>query len=383
MQPLRSSRIESIDILRGMIMVIMALDHVRDYFSYTPYGPLDLSLTSPLLFFTRWITHLCAPNFVFLSGVSVFLYQQKVKAKKQVSTFLLTRGLWLIVVELVVVSYLIAWDRSFLVFEVIWAIGCSMIVLAALLWLPRTVLMVIAVAMIMFHPFLPGPEKIDFSNLVSGMLHHPTAFVVPGHPSLLVAYTIIPWCGIMLLGYSIGHWFLKPGPEQRKTLLTAGLAALALFVLLRTINVFGDPNPWQVQDRGPVFTMLSFLNVTKNPPSFLFVLVMVGIGLVALALLARARDLSFFRVFGSVPFFYFILHLAVISLAAHAWTYFAFGEPVNLSFVDKEQWPTEYTPNLFRAYGVWVALVLTLYVPCRWFSRYRKAHPERRWLSYL
>jgi uncharacterized membrane protein len=376
-----SSRIFSIDILRGLIMVVMALDHVRDFYSNTPFSPLDLSQTSPLLFFTRWITHLCAPNFVFLSGISIFLYQQKVNSKPTTSVFLLTRGVWLVAVELLVISFLIVWNYNMLLFEVIWVIGLSMICLAALIWLPRIWLTILSLLVIVLHQLIPDPQ-IDSTNVIRGMFHH-TPFFVPGTPQLLVAYTLIPWLAVMSLGYSIGHWFTHPPDKQKQTLLIAGMSALALFVILRVINYYGDPVPWQVQDRGATFTLLSFLNVSKSPPSLLFLLVTIGIGLTILSQLTRVKGLSFFRVYGSVPFFYFVIHFVLIVVGAALWTTLYYGETVNLAMADQSQYPAEYHPNLLRAYLVWITLVLLLYFPCKWFGAYRKKHPEKKWLSYL
>jgi uncharacterized membrane protein len=359
----------------------MALDHVRDFYSITPFSPLDLSQTSPLLFSTRWITHLCAPNFVFLSGISIFLYQQKVNSTRRTSIFLLTRGLWLVLVELLVISFLIVWSYNMLLFEVIWVIGISMLFLSALIWIPRIWLTILSLLVIVFHQLIQDPQ-IDATNVLRGMLHH-TPFFVPGTPSLLVAYTLIPWLAVMTLGYSIGHWFTKPLDKQKQTLLIAGVSALAAFVVLRLINYYGDPVPWQVQDRGTTFTILSFFNVSKSPPSLLFLLVTIGIGLTILSQLTQVKKLSFFRVYGSVPFFYFILHFVLIVIGASLWTFLYYGASINLAMADQSQLPADYHPNLLRAYLVWITVVLLLYFPCKWFGAYRKKHPEKKWLSYL
>jgi uncharacterized membrane protein len=380
--PTGFSRIQSIDILRGIIMVIMALDHVRDYFSQTPYGTLDLSQTSPLLFFTRWITHFCAPNFIFLSGISIFLYEQKVKSKKQVSIFLFTRGFWLIAVEMIIMSYVIVWDRSLLLFLVIWAIGISMVLLSALTWLPKKALLVLSLLIIVFHQLIPDAEQVGAGNIFMSMLHH-RPFMLPATPPIIVAYSILPWLGVMMLGYCIGHWFLKSPDQQARTLLIAGSSAVALFFLLRFINVYGDQVPWAAQERGTLFTILSFFNVSKSPPSLLFLLITIGPAMLLLSRMTNVKGFSFFKAYGAVPFFYYVMHFLLIATAAWTWTRIQFGKPVNLAMASPKDFPSDYNPTLLRAYGVWILLVLALYFPCRWFGEYRKKHPEKRWLSYL
>jgi uncharacterized membrane protein len=214
------------------------------------------------------------------------------------------------------------------------------------------------------------------------MLHHPP-FFVDATPDLLVVYTVIPWVGVMMLGYCVGHWFKKTPEKQERTLLIAGVVALVSFFILRAINVYGDPLPWQTQERGALFTVLSFFNISKSPPSLLFLLWTIGVGLIALSLLTRVQKFSYLRVFGSVPFFYFILHFTLIVVGAFLWTFFQYGESINLAMSNADQWPAGYSPNLARAYLVWILLIFVLYFPCRWFSAYRKKHPEKRWLSYL
>lgn len=363
-------------------MVIMALDHVRDFFSYSTIRPNDPTKTSALLFFTRWITHLCAPTFVFLSGISIYLYYKKMGSLKKTSRFLATRGLWLIAVEIFVISFIITQGYQLTLLEVIWAIGCSMLLLAGLIFLPRWLQITLALAMILGHDALPPVGQVSVSNIVFALLHNIPFFI--DKPAVLVSYTIVPWVGVMLLGYAIGPWFNYEPAKRDQLLLRSGIAALVLFIVLRFINVYGDPVPWAVQPRGSVYTFLSFLNISKYPPSLLFLSATLGIACLLLVFLNKipAALQQFCMVYGKVPFFYFILHLAVTSLGACLWTYFAFGKAVNLSFENAANWPPAYHPNLGRAYFVWALVVLLLYYPCRWYGRY-KAKSKAWWVSYL
>src|SRR4051812_1173669 len=296
--PVSNNRVDSIDTVRGLIMVIMALDHVRDYFSATAFQPTDLSQTSVILFFTRWITHLCAPTFIFLSGVSIFFHLRKTGNPKTTSLFLLTRGIWLIIVEIFVISFIITQGYSIALLEVIWAIAWSMILLATLIWLPRAAQLTIALIMIVGHNALPPVGKISSDNMLLAFVHN-SPFFIPSPPTL-VAYTIVPWAGVMLLGFWIGEWFTYVPTRRDKLLLTSGIGALLFFVVLRYTNFYGDPFPWSNQERGTTFTFLSFMNVTKSPPSLLFVSVTLGItSLLLIAMNKVSKSLKqFFMVYG-------------------------------------------------------------------------------------
>lgn len=380
--PQGNYRLQSIDIVRGLVMIIMALDHVREFFSYTSYRATDVTQASVFLFLTRWITHLCAPTFVFLSGISIYLYFIKVGDLKKTSAFLLTRGLWLIAVEVFVISFILTQGYQLTLLEVIWTIGCSMILLAALIWLPRWVQLCLSIAMIAGHNALPPVGEVSSANMVLALLHNMPFFIA--NPPVLVAYTIVPWVGVMLLGYVIGHWFVGP-PQTRDTyLLRSGVAALVLFIALRSLNIYGDPSPWGFQERGSVYTLLSFVNVTKSPPSLLFLSVTLGIACLLLVLADRfsVSVKQILTTYGRVPFFFFIVHLAVISATSYAWTYFAFGKAVNLSFTSAKDWPATYEPSLWRTYLVWLVLVVALYPACRLYAQY-KSRNKGWWVSYL
>ena len=380
----RVGRISNVDIVRGLVMVIMALDHVRALWSAAPYAPEDVSETTIPLFFTRWITHFCAPVFVFLSGVSVFLYAQK-KSRKDVSIFLLTRGLWLVVVEVVVISFFLQFAYQVILLQVIWVIGWSMVLLAAFIWIPRNYLAVLAITMIGLHNLLPDIQPATFSEYMLGMLHH-TPFVIQkeGWPLVIVAYTVIPWAAVMMAGYACGSWFILPAGRQNARLIIVGILLLSLFAILRGVNGYGDPTPWSIQPAGETFTILSFLNVTKYPPSLLFLCLTLGGAFLLLAVSNHFNNkvTGILQVYGRVPFFYYVLHFPLIVAGAYAWMHLSFGEVVNLAFMPADVWPEGYQPSLLRTYLVWIVLVVALYFPCRWYARYKQ---DRRhwWLSYL
>lgn len=379
------ARVQAVDVVRGLVMVIMALDHVRDFWSPTAFRPEDLTQASGALFFTRWITHFCAPTFVFLSGVSIWLHQRKQASRGATSWFLLTRGLWLVLVEVVVITFLLQWGYGMLLLEVIWAIGCGMVLLAGLIWLPRPVLAVLAGLILLGHDALPFIQPVTAANAGWALLHN-NPFVLPlgKLPPLLVAYSVGPWLGVMLAGYVVGPWFGRPLPERTRLLRMAGLILLGLFVALRATNWYGDPAPWSQQPRGGLFSVLSFLNVSKYPPSLLFVSLTLGVSLLLLSQLETTdnRFTRWLRTYGRVPFFYFVAHLCLISAGAWLWTRLAFGQAINLSFTPPPTWPKAYEPSLLRAYAAWLTVVLVLYWPCRWYQGYKQRHTYW-WLSYL
>lgn len=363
-------------------MIIMALDHVREFFSYTSYRPTDVAQASVFLFLTRWVTHLCAPTFVFLSGISICLYAGKIGSLKKTSVFLITRGLWLIAAEILVISFILTQGYALTLLEVIWAIGCSMILLAGLIWLPRRVQIILALAMIIGHDALPPVGTVSANNIFIAFLHN-SPFII-SNPPILVAYTIVPWVAVMLLGYVTGRWFSYAPQTRDRLLLRAGAATLILFVALRFLNIYGDPSPWSIQERGSIYTFLSFLNVSKSPPSLLFLCVTLGIACLLLVLLNKISTgvKQVFITYGQVPFFFFMVHLAVISFTARVWTYISFGKGINLSFVPAKDWPAGYEPSLWRTYFVWLLLMIILYFPCRWYGKYKTAS-KAWWVSYL
>ncbi|NII26789.1 DUF1624 domain-containing protein [Pseudoflavitalea sp. X16] len=389
-------RIESIDLLRGFIMIIMALDHVRDYFHADAlvYDPVDLTRTNAFLFFTRWITHYCAPLFMFLSGISAFLSGGR-KTKKELSLFLLKRGVWLILLELTVVHW--AWYFNFLGhgmdLTVIWALGISMVFLAALIHLPLWAIFSISVLMVAGHNLLDGVHAPG--NTLQGfgwaLLHEQRPFTYNGF-LVLVGYPIIPWVGVMALGYCMGSIYTKnyPAEKRRKLLMTLGFTLVALFIIVRAINVYGDGRPWSPQSSS-LFTVLSFLNTVKYPPSLLYLLMTIGPALLFLAWMERTPGWlgQKVAVFGRVPLFYYILHLYLLHLLAMFATVFS-GHQWSDMVLDYALWTGRssaqlegYGFSLGITYLVWIGVVILLYPLCKWYDQYKRTHKDQWWLSYL
>lgn len=381
-------RIHSIDILRGVIMVIMALDHTRDFFTNVAHDPLDLTQTTPQLFLTRWITHFCAPIFVFLAGTSAFLSLTKHNSKKKASAFLLTRGIWIIFLELVVINLSWTFDIHYthLFVQVFWAIGWSMIFLAALIWLPVRWIAAIGLSMILFHNAFDGisPESFGSAGWVWNMFHE-GGFVPFGKTSgLFFAYPLIPWIGVMAVGYTFGTIFKKEDSQRKKVLFRIGIVCIVLFIALRFSNVYGNDGDWTTHD---VWwkTVLSFVDCTKYPPSLLFLLMTLGPGILVLSFLENVQNRvsGFFTVYGRVPMFYYILHVPIIHGLALLVAIIN-GNNVsrffqNLFFADPDP---SWGFNLPIVYLVWIAVIMILYFPCRWFMRV-KARRKDWWLSYL
>ena len=380
-------RVQVVDVVRGLAMVIMALDHIREFWTPTAVRAEDVAHASALLFFTRWITHFCAPTFVFLAGASVFLYQQKQASKGMVSRFLLTRGLWLLVLEIVVINFLLQWGAfNLILLQVIWVIGWGLVALAGLIWLPRGVVAGLALLVIAGHNALPNIQPVTAATLLPALLYDsPFLYQLTPKLPVLAAYTILPWVAVLAAGYCIGPWFRQPLPARKRRLRLAGAGALLLFGALRATNWYGDPLPWAGQPRGPLYTALSFINITKYPPSLLFLSLTLGVALLLLSVAEEVpgRLRQWLSTFGKVPMFYYLLHLLLISGGALLWTWLRFGQPYNLAFAPPGvPPPAAYQPSLVRAYVVWAVVVLALYWPCRWYQAYKQRH-SHWWLSYL
>jgi len=392
----RRQRIESIDLLRGVVMIIMALDHARDYFNGSAYlyDPTDLTQASPALFLTRWITHYCAPIFMLLAGIAAWLYGNK-NGRKAVSFFLFTRGSWLIFCELFIVT--VGWTFNlhftFYILQVIWAFGVAMVALSALVYLGRPVLLVIAAILIAGHNLLDGIHATGNSLTTVGwaFLHQFTFFSYNNGFGFVIGYPILPWLGIISLGYCLGSLYAPTvAPHRRKrTLRILGFGAIAAFILIRAINIYGDPVPWTTQ-RTPLYTFLSFLNVTKYPPSLDYILMTLGPGLLFLAVAEKPLNklTAPIAVFGRVPFFYYILHIYIF----HALAVLAAmlqGHPAS-DMTNFTNWVTSnpklrgYGFDLGVVYAVWIAVVLALYPLCKRFDAYKRANQaQKKWLSYL
>ncbi len=392
--PFVKQRIQSIDILRGAIMLIMALDHTRDYLYHAAPGvdPTNIATTTPVLFFTRWITHFCASNFVFLAGVSACLAGIK-RTKSELSIFLIKRGLWLILVELIVMSFCLTFNPAFneFVLQVIWVIGFSMIVLGLLVRAPLAVIGVIGGLIFFGHDildFIKLPETgAGFVLVKLFFTARGTVLPLGANHFLFDLYAVIPWMGVMLLGYVFGSLY-RPAVDQQKRkriLVISGISLVALFIVLRFINIYGDPAPWAVQHNG-VYTLLSFLDASKYPPSLLFLCMTIGPGLIVLSLTENVQNkvTTVLVTYGNVPFFYYILHFYLIRII-NIILFFASGYGVGQ--IKNPNGPFLFSPDGFGfslgvVYLIWLFVVAVLYLPCRWFSRYKKTHSQW-WLSYL
>ena len=390
-------RIESIDILRGLVMIIMALDHVRDYFHIAANtdNPLNLATTTPELYFTRWITHFCAPVFVFLSGTSIFLQSQR-KTKKELSAFLIKRGLWLIVAELLIIS--LAWtfnpSYSFIPLQVIWAIGISMVILGIVIHLPFNAVLVIGLLIVFGHNLLDFKESAPGfkTNFFWDLLHSGrfTAYPYYEDHAVIIAYPFLAWTGLMMLGYCAGKFFKSqyPAALRRQILFAAGISLILFFVLVRLSNAYGDPVDWKEQ-KDSLYTLLSFFNVHKYPPSLLYMCITIGPALIFLGLVENIRNglTRISAMYGRVAFFYYILHIYLIHLLA-AIAFFIRGH----SFADASK-TGDVFPFFFLAPGegyglevvyiVWLAVVIILFPLCKWYDNYKQTHKEKWWLSYL
>ncbi len=401
-------RIDSIDLLRGIVMVVMMLDHTRDFIHSGAllFDPLDFSQTTVWVFLTRWITHYCAPVFVFLAGTGAYLQFTRGKSKRELSRFLITRGLWLVILEVTVVRLLVTFsvDPKLLFFlQVIWVIGASMIVLAALIHLPLKVVAGFGLVMIALHNLLdrfpaqpwrgPGTPVPSWGAKFWMLLHQQAFFPAgPNFPSPIVAvlYPLIPWIGVMAVGYAFGALYKMDQERRRKLLLSIGGASVVLFCLIRAWDVYGEPQHWHRQ-KNTVFTILSFINTTKYPPSLDFLLMTLGPAIVALALFEMSggsqRDGSwirkFFVTFGRVPLFFYMLQWFTAHTIALI-LYISFSKPWKWLVKTPVDW--QYQPgmgfNLIVVYASWIGGVLLLYPLCKWFAGV-KARRKDWWLSYL
>lgn len=400
-----TKRVISVDLLRGLVMIIMLLDHTREYVNADAFlfSPTDLSKTTTALFFTRWITHFCAPTFVFLAGVSIYLQRLRGKSTPELSRFLLTRGIWLVVVEFTLVRFAVFFDfdYSFLgLAEVIWIFGISMIVMAAIVRFPITVAATFGLILIFGHNLLDGfaiaPSmspggvlQVTAWQALWIFLHQPGFVPIASVTKLFVAYPLIPWVGVMSAGYALGTVYGWEPNRRRKFLLSLGVAAVIAFVVLRALNLYGDPAPWQHQNT-VWFTFLSILNTTKYPVSLLFLLMTLGPSLIFLGFADNAQEKGIVSriilTFGRVPLFYFILQMVVAHLAGVVLGYFA-GFDVgfwftNYPFADNIKAPPGFGFNLATTYAAWIAGLILLYPLCRWYGNVKRK--SRHWLfSYM
>lgn len=395
------NRIQSLDILRGTVMVIMALDHARDFLykadlskaADAALDPTNMQTTFPALFFTRWITHFCAPIFIFLAGTSVYLMSQRL-TKNELSIFLFKRGLWLVLLEITIITF--GWTfnphHNIIILQVIWAIGVSMILLGLLVQLPFKVIFIIGFILVAGHnlsDFLLTDSALRKNIFIELMLTVNFSFheFMPGY-FFAIIYCILPWTGVMLLGFCFGKLYETNSStaQRRKTLIRLGMVLIMAFTIIRLINIYGDPVPWSVQPRGATITFLSFLNLTKYPPSLLFICMTLGPAMIFLAVIEQLQNsfTKIMNVYGRVPMLYYVLHFYIIHLITVIVFYWQGFGPSDITSPNN---PFYFKPNgigfgLLGLYAIWVFVVAILYPVCKWFANYKSTH-KQWWLSYL
>jgi len=396
--PSQPQRIASVDILRGVVMIIMALDHTRDFFTSVRFSPDDMTHTNLPLFFTRLVTHYCAPVFAFLAGTGAFLSTRRGKSTEQISRFFFTRGLWLVLLELTIVDFawgFVPWVHG----GVIWGLGLSMIAMSLIVRLPIGWIAALGVAMVTTHNLLDRINPASFGKLywMWILIHTPGRIAITDHFAFSARYVLIPWVGVMAAGFAFGTLLLKP--DRRRRVFMLGLALTTAFFVLRAVNIYGNgiaglpfgypraAGPWSVQST-TTLTIISFFNTLKYPPSLDYLLMTLGPALMLLGLLDVAKaERGFTRilvVFGRVPMFYYVLHLYVIHLLAIVVSV-AYKQPILHGSViaDFAQKPAGYGHGLPFVYAMWLLAVTILYLPCKWFMEFRASHRDWGWLSYL
>jgi uncharacterized membrane protein len=384
-------RIASIDITRGLIMIIMALDHVRDlmHVNSVTQSPTDLTTTTPVLFFTRWVTYLCAPVFVFLAGTSAYLSFRNRSNISQSRKFLLKRGFWLVLLEFTIVNFGLFFDLGFhtFIFEVIATIGFGFIILSLLLKIPSKTIGIVGLLIIFCHNLMPlipfGPHSM--AKAILSPLFDLGVFPLFSNRIFLMAYPPVPWLGIMLVGFASGKLFELPANNRKRIFLQIGAGALLLFVLLRLLNIYGDPAPWSSQ-KTTLFTFLSFMNITKYPPSLIFCLITLGIMFLLLTVAEQAENpiTRIANIYGKVPLFYFILHFYTIHILLMILLFFQGFHWADLNFASGSFGRPKAAPSgvlLWAVYFIWISVVAALYKPCAWFARYKAGHKDW-WLKY-
>lgn len=399
MPTVTKSRIESIDVLRGLVMVIMALDHVRDFFHINAFtaDPLDPAVTTAGQYFTRWVTHLCAPVFIFLSGVSIYLQHQR-KSNRELGVFLLKRGGWFILAEWTIVAFGWTFLPPFVLmpFMVIWAIGISMVLLGLMILANFSYKSILAIGFVIVlgHNLLNIPESAPgFSPGFLWDLLHTGVFkpyTLPWGSTILIAYPFLAWTGLMCLGYAFGIFYSGrfSVAKRQRILVGIGIGLILFFVLLRTWNWYGDPAHWAEQ-RNVFRSFLSFLNVTKYPPSLLYMSITMGLSLLLLAFMERFKNrfTGWMVVYGRTAFFYYLLHIYLIHILAAIY-FFARGGEMSRALESLPQLPFMFVipgqgMSLEWVYAVWLFVVISLYPLCKWYDQYKSRHREKWWLQYI
>jgi uncharacterized membrane protein len=376
------TRLNSIDTLRGLVMIVMALDHTRDFFANGGFNPRDVTDTA--LFLTRWATHFCAPTFIFLAGISAFLYGAQGRSTREVSRFLVTRGLWLVLIEFTVVR--LGWSLdihfNYFVAQVIFAIGVSMVALSAIVHLPRGAIVAIGLAMIAGHNALDGikAEQLGAAAPLWNLLHQPGRFDIAPGVKFFVLYPLVPWIGVMAVGYALGPVFTQERAARVQQLFMLGAAVTLGFVVLRATNLYGDPAPWAIQDN-LLATVLSFINCEKYPPSLLYLAMTLGPALMLVAALESVRGpvVDWIATFGRVPFFYYVVHIFLLHALAVLFAWVTIGGIGFLFGPLAGRKPATYGMGLAGIYAVWLAVVVSLYPLCRWFAGIKRRRTEWWW----
>lgn len=375
-------RLNSIDTLRGLVMIVMALDHTRDFFANGGFNPRDVTDTA--LFLTRWATHFCAPTFIFLAGISAFLYGAQGRSTREVSRFLVTRGLWLVLIEFTVVR--LGWSLdihfNYFVAQVIFAIGVSMVALSAIVHPPRGAIVAIGLAMIAGHNALDGikAEQLGAAAPLWNLLHQPGRFDIAPGVKFFVLYPLVPWIGVMAVGYALGPVFTQERAARVQQLFMLGAAVTLGFVVLRATNLYGDPAPWAIQDN-LLATVLSFINCEKYPPALLYLAMTLGPALMLVAALESVRGpvVDWIATFGRVPFFYYVVHIFLLHALAVLFAWVTIGEIGFLFGPLAGRKPATYGMGLAGIYAVWLAVVVSLYPLCRWFAGIKRRRTEWWW----
>jgi uncharacterized membrane protein len=385
-------RVRSVDALRGLVMIIMALDHTREFFhaAAMQFQPDDFTRTTAAIFFTRWITHICAPVFMFTAGIGAFFWLRRGRTIGQLSRFLWTRGLWLVLLELTVLRLAMNFGlfSGLILLSILWALGWSMVALGFLVCLPMRALAVLSIAVIALHNLADSVRAVQFGPVgwLWNVLHQQGIFPIDG-AAALVAYPLVPWIFVMSAGFCFGNIFALDPLQRRRLMTQIGMALTIAFVALRAINVYGDPRPWSQQPNG--MTALSFLNATKYPASLDFLLMTLGPALLLLAWFERVRlsTTNPLVVFGRVPLFYFLVHLFVIHGLTIPFAFFRYGEAGFLlnplpSMGGPVKFPPDFGYSLGVVYAVWAGVVVLMYPLCLWFARLKERRSDW-WLSYL
>jgi uncharacterized membrane protein len=394
---IQASRIISVDFMRGLALVVMGIDHARDFLTNVPFSPENIEHTWPALFFTRWITHFCAPLFFFLAGTGAYLFRRRAGSVSTTAGFLLTRGLWLVFLEFTVIEYswtFVPWQMG----GIIWSLGCSMVLMALLVWLPEKILLAFGLSLIFFHDLFDRvkPAQLGHFDWLWAILHRKGGLP---HTHYFILFPLVPLLGVMAVGYVFGKLFDKPAEQRSRIMLVLGSIATVAFILLRAFNAYGNPaagvagnspGEWHIQ-KTLAMSIVSFLDTEKYPPSLQYLLMTLGPALILFSLVERASSSKRFQqwskplvIFGRVPLLFYILHLYAIHFAAIVLAKF-FHQPVEWLWKGgfwMNEVPDGYGHSLPLIYLTWCVLLVMLYFPCAWFAEYRRRH-KKWWLSYL